>query len=620
MSPSKQLRRLKKQPRNRSCSLPRRRSGAINGRLRRSVTISPVHPVSLYAGDLPSHDQVEREWERKGHWLRGNRTEETQRSQYIPQVRGRIYREARRERGEEDRLEDERRLGVGDPDLVVWGEEDSGDPRQLSFRRKFWITVFCCMLTINVTFASSSPGSAMTQIAETFKVDKEIALMVTSMFLCGFVAGPTIWAPASELFGRRPVFIGTILAYTLCTVGQAVGKRIVIILITRFFAGVFASVPLANCGGVIADIWDPGQRVIANAMFSGSVFIGPILGPVVGDFIARSTLGWRWIFWIMIVFSVSCWILLLAFLPETYAPILLTRRAQCLRKQDPNKYGKKYAAVERKYHVTKALVKRAMVRPFTLLVKEPILILVTIYLSIHLVARVVLYSLFSLFPLIWDESRCLGHGWEGFIFIGVGAGTMIGAVFSIYTQRHYPLLLAKWHGSPPPEERLIGAMYAGPCLTISIFWLGWTGAFYSIPWWVPALATIPLGASFTLIFISYSSYIVDTYLLFAASALAANIIFRSAVGASFPLFTRQMYEALSIQGGCSLIGGISAALLPIPFFFYKYGTKIRERSKFARCADIKIKEQVEEEERRAKRKVEVEGQEPTNEDSTSTAV
>jgi len=187
-------------------------------------------------------------------------------------------------------------------------------------------------------------------------------------------------------------------------------------------------------------------------------------------------------------------------------------------------------------------------------------------------------------------------------FIGVGIGTTIGAAVSIYSQRHYRVLVPKWHGSPPPDERRIGAMYAGPCLIIGIFWLGWTGAYRHVPWYVPALATIPIGTSFTLIFISYLSYIVDTYLLFAASALAANTIFRSAVGAGFPLFTTQMFHALTIQGACSLIGGIAFLLLPIPFVFYKYGPKIRERSKFAPCIDIKIRAQVEQEEREKKLK------------------
>jgi DHA1 family multidrug resistance protein-like MFS transporter len=76
---------------------------------------------------------------------------------------------------------------------------------------------------------------------------------------------------------------------------------------------------------------------------------------------------------------------------------------------------------------------------------------------------------------------------------------------------------------------------------------------------------------------------VDTYLMYAASALAANTIIRSAVGAAFPLFTTQMFRGLGIGWACTLIGIIAAVLAPIPFLFYAYGARIRGSSKFAPC-------------------------------------
>lgn len=69
--------------------------------------------------------------------------------------------------------------------------------------------------------------------------------------------------------------------------------------------------------------------------------------------------------------------------------------------------------------------------------------------------------------------------------------------------------------------------------------------------------------------------------MFAASAIAANTVLRSAAGAAAPLFTRQMFGALGIGVGGSLVGGVGALLAIIPFAFYKYGSKIRERSRFA---------------------------------------
>lgn len=69
--------------------------------------------------------------------------------------------------------------------------------------------------------------------------------------------------------------------------------------------------------------------------------------------------------------------------------------------------------------------------------------------------------------------------------------------------------------------------------------------------------------------------------MYAASALAANTVMRSACGAAAPLFTQYMFDALGVGGGGSLIGGVAVLLAPIPFVFYKYGGPIRRRSKFA---------------------------------------
>lgn len=84
--------------------------------------------------------------------------------------------------------------------------------------------------------------------------------------------------------------------------------------------------------------------------------------------------------------------------------------------------------------------------------------------------------------------------------------------------------------------------------------------------------------------------LVDAYLIYAASAIAANTVLRSAAGAAAPLFTRQMFGALGIGPGGSLVGGVGALLAIIPFAFYKYGRKIRERSRFA-PTEVKNKRQ-----------------------------
>lgn len=103
----------------------------------------------------------------------------------------------------------------------------------------------------------------------------------------------------------------------------------------------------------------------------------------------------------------------------------------------------------------------------------------------------------------------------------------------------------------------------------------------SIHWIVPTIAGALLSTSLLLIFVGVLNYLVDAYLMFAASAIAANTIVRSAAGSSAPLFVNQMFTSLGVGGGGSLIGGVAAVLAIIPFLFYKYGKQLRIRSKFA---------------------------------------
>jgi MFS transporter, DHA1 family, multidrug resistance protein len=154
-----------------------------------------------------------------------------------------------------------------------------------------------------------------------------------------------------------------------------------------------------------------------------------------------------------------------------------------------------------------------------MLSQEPILALVTIYLSVVygvLYAREFLpvliledmkylpiHLVFEAFPIVFMEVRGFTIGQSGLIFIGVGIGTTLGAVLNVWQSRHYGQLITRWKGFPPPEYRLTGAMVGAPLLVVGAFWLGWTGQYASVPWYVPGLATIVLGGGIALIFMSF---------------------------------------------------------------------------------------------------------------------
>jgi hypothetical protein len=113
------------------------------------------------------------------------------------------------------------------------------------------------------------------------------------------------------------------------------------------------------------------------------------------------------------------------------------------------------------------------------------------------------FLVFEAFPVVFVVKRGFTISQTGLVFIGVGIGTTIGAAINFWTTAHYPELIKKWKGFPPPEQRLFGAMIGSPLLVVGIFWLGWTGQYPSIPWYVPAMSTILLGTGISLIFMSF---------------------------------------------------------------------------------------------------------------------
>jgi MFS family permease len=81
-------------------------------------------------------------------------------------------------------------------------------------------------------------------------------VMVTSGFVLGFVVGPLLWAPMSEVFGRRNLFIFTYILFTIFNGAVISSQNIWTLIILRFFAGTAGSSPLTNAGGTVSDVFD----------------------------------------------------------------------------------------------------------------------------------------------------------------------------------------------------------------------------------------------------------------------------------------------------------------------------------------------------------------------------
>jgi hypothetical protein len=75
---------------------------------------------------------------------------------------------------------------------------------------------------------------------------------------------------------------------------------------------------------------------------------------------------------------------------------------------------------------------------------------------------------------------------------------------------------------------------------------------------------------------------------YIGSVYAGNDLARSAMGAGFPVFAGAMFRNLGLDWGCSLLGFLSIAFIPIPVALYVYGRKIRMSFRFFRNAFWKV--------------------------------
>lgn len=168
-----------------------------------------------------------------------------------------------------------------------------------------------------------------------------------------------------------------------------------------------------------------------------------------------------------------------------------------------------------------------------------------------------LYLFFTAFPIVFQQTRGWTVGESGLSFLGMGVGLISGVILNPFLSSHFysrsrsqlqSHLISSGHAHthPPPEARLpvccIGAILA----PIGLFWFAWTSA-PPVHWIVPIIACLPFGLAFLLIFTSMTNYLIDSYELYAASALAAQAVSRCMFGAIFPLFASQMYETLGLQ-------------------------------------------------------------------------
>lgn len=467
--------------------------------------------------------------------------------------------------------------------VVDWeGPDDPLKPHNWSTAMRIWATVVVSLIAVAATASSSIDAAILPEYSEYFHVSEVAGSLATAMYLIGFAVGSQFAGPFSETFGRNIIYIVTMCVYMLFLLGCALAPNFGGHITLRFFAGLFGSTPLTVAGGTIADLWNPLEKTFGFPLFAFLAFSGPLFGPVIGSYIGPSGMSWRWCEWLMLILGGIVTTIIVVSQPETYGPILLSWKAHYLRLETGDDRYRSPLEVQRTSLWTRLRI--ALSRPFVMIWTEPIILLMSLYVT---VLYIVLFTFFIGFEFVFTETYGISEGITNLIWIAVFVGffPLSGTLPLIYSWTVKDM--KKQHAAgvenpaPTPESRLFFAMLGGAiAIPISLFWMGWTD-YSSVSIWSPIIAAALFGYGVITIFISAYMYIIDSYTVYAASALSFLTFTRYLAAGGMTVVGIPWYRNLGVHYTLTILACISALLVPVPYCFFVYGARIRSKSAYA---------------------------------------
>ncbi|KAI0014807.1 putative bicyclomycin resistance protein [Xylariomycetidae sp. FL0641] len=381
-----------------------------------------------------------------------------------------------------------------DPFEVSWdGDEDPLCPRSMPLFRKWLLVVIVGMGSLCVTCASSIYTATYDQMNPEFHIPDIVGTVGLSTFVLGIALGPLLMSPLSEFYGRRPIYLVSWGMFLIWLIPSAVAHNAATIIVTRFLDGFAGSSFLSVAGGTVSDVFKRDEIQAPMAIIALSPFIGPSLGPLLGGFINYNTY-WRWTYYVMIIWAFALLAMVVFFAPETYHPVRLRDKARTMRLETGDDRWR--APMEKMNKSIARTVGLSLLRPFQLLILEPMCLLLCILAAILLG---VIYLFFGAFPLVFGNNHGFNLWQTGLSFLGILTGMVICSVSDPLWRRAQARLVERNNGVPEPEFRLLPAITGAVLVPIGLFWFAWT-SYSSVHWIVPIIGSGVFGCGTLLVF------------------------------------------------------------------------------------------------------------------------
>ncbi|PWY82928.1 MFS general substrate transporter [Aspergillus heteromorphus CBS 117.55] len=452
-----------------------------------------------------------------------------------------------------------------DPNIVDFdGPNDPENPMNWSATKKTMTIAIVSVMTMLSPIGSTISSAGAPDIMSHFhSTNASLESFITTVYLLGYTFGPIAIAPLSELYGRAPLYKICMVLFVIFNIACAVANTLPSLIVFRLLAGVWGSCPVTLGTGSIADMIPREKRAGAMAAYVLGSVLGPTIGPICGGYLTPAA-GWRWNFWLLAILAGVVAVVVILFVHESYPYVLLQQKTRRLRKETGNPNLRSALDTGR---TPRELFTFSIWRPLKMLL-SPIVFALSLYAA---VVYSYMYLCFTTFPLVFADQYGFGSGASGLATLGLALGSAVGVVIcGVSVERLSAYLTKRNGGEPKPEYRLPTLAIGGVCVPIGLFWYGWT-AESKTHWIVPIIGTGFVGSGMIVTYMASSMYLVDAYTVYAASVTASSTILRCLFGSLLPLAGNAMFSALGVGWGNSVLGFISVAFLPVPFFLYLLG-------------------------------------------------
>ena len=464
------------------------------------------------------------------------------------------------------------------------------NPANWSPWRKWGLTA----LSIFATFTCSLNGTMITvahqTISEKFDVDDDRfphTYWSVASWTIGGALMCLILLPLLEDLGSRKTFLCTYVVFFALIIPQALAQNFATLVISRFFSGGCAAVLSNTAVSVIGNIWE-GERVrtLPVACFVTAYLVGPSMGPVIGGAL-YGVWSWRWLSYFQLILYGAMFPVYWIFFVETRQTVISRRCRSRSETQGHPRQGR----LNKLRPVLNSLV-RSVKRPLIMLVTEPIIFSMTVW-SSFMISTVFLFtqSTETVFQEVygWTTAQC------GYIQTAIVIGECVGLVGSFLSAQIYFASAMRNRqnlGVPIPESRLhlstFGSLFG---VMGGMFVYAWT-AYPSIPWIAPAIGLAMVGCGINIVITAIADYLVDSYTMYAASAMAGILLVENVFAAFLPMATQEMYRMLGVHWASTVIAFMALVVSFVPLCLIFWGERMRNRSPFMREAALAARTQL----------------------------